>query len=77
MKPYSEHQKENWKNSKNIIVYENDAQLKDFLRDAKEHKIPGKKLYFGKVSDAVARRVMSELGYDVENYNCSIKADEV
>lgn len=77
LKPYSEHQKENWKNSKSIVVYENDTQFQNFLEDAKEHKIPGKKMYFGKMADEVAQRVMNELGYDIADYNCSIKADEV
>lgn len=77
LKAYPEHQKENWKNSKNIIVYENDLQLQQFISDAKAHNIPGKKMYFGKVADVVAERVMNELGYDITDYNCSIKADEV
>lgn len=32
LKEYTEHQKENWKGSKRIIVYENENQLRNFIQ---------------------------------------------
>ena len=54
---YTEQQKINWKNSKKIVIYENKDQLRKFIEDAKERKNAGKKLYFGKIKKAVARRI--------------------
>ena len=33
---YSEHQKENWKNSKRIIIYESEKQFRDFIASSKK-----------------------------------------
>ena len=74
---YSDHQKNNWKNSKKIVLYESETQLKQFVEDAKERKNAGKKLYFGKIQDEVAKRIESELGYDVNGYNCALYSDNV
>ena len=41
LKEYTEHQKENWKTSKKIIVYENEAQLRAFIQDSLDGKYNG------------------------------------
>lgn len=77
LEAYSETQKENWKNSKKIVLYESESQLKQFVEDAKERKNPGKKLYFGKIKSEVADRIKSELSYDVKGYNCALYSDNI
>lgn len=77
LKEYTEEQRVRWKNSKSIIIYENDAQLLEFVRDSAENLVHGKKMYFGMVSDYVADMLCAKYGVDVHNYNCSLKSDEV
>ena len=49
LKEYTEHQKENWKDSKQIIVYENENQLRNFIQKSLdgEYLSVKKKMYFG------------------------------
>lgn len=77
VEPYPDHQKNNWKNSKKIVVYENEAQFRSFVEDAKERKNTGKKLYFGKVKKDVAERVKTELGHDISGFNCALYSDNI
>jgi len=56
---YSEHQRENWAGSK-ITIYENDAQLRKFIKQAKDGKIVDEKMYFGRISNGLAERIKSE-----------------
>ncbi len=74
---YSEHQKENWKNSNRIVVYDNNEQLAKFISDAISDKQMDKKMYFGAVSNELAREIKSTTGLDVENYNLSLGANEI
>lgn len=74
---YSEHQRTNWQNSKKIVLYENEAQVLDFIERAKNRENPGQKLYFGIIKDKVAERVKSETGYDIHRYNCALYSDNV
>ena len=74
---YTEQQKINWKNSKKIVIYENKDQLRKFIEDAKERKNAGKKLYFGKIKKAVARRIKNVISHDVEGYNCALYSDNI
>ena len=77
LKPYTEQQKMNWKNSKKIVVYENKAQLCSFIEAAKERKNAGKKLYFGKIKPDVAKQIRNATSYDVEGYNCALYSDNI
>ena len=74
---YTEQQKKNWENSKKIVVYESKEQLYKFIEDAKERKNAGKKLYFGKIKKAVARKIKNVTSFDVEGYNCALYSDNV
>jgi hypothetical protein len=75
---YSEHQRENWALSK-IAIYENEEQLRNFIRQAKDGKIIDNKIYFGKIPSYLAERIKKEIGkdIDVEGYNLSISAYEI
>lgn len=77
LRKYSDAQIENWKNSKRIVVYDNDIQLLDFIRDARAGKLGNKKIYFGMIPQNLATKVYSETGLQVENYNCSLSAYEI
>lgn len=74
---YSNKQKENWKNSKSIVIYENEKQFLDFIREAVSNKQYQKKLYFGSVSNELAEIIEQNTGVNVEGYNCSLSSDEI
>lgn len=74
---YSEREIENWKNSKNIVIFQNDNQLMQFIQDARDGKLAGKKMYFGKVSEALASRIRQETGVETKNYNITLSAYEI
>ena len=74
---YSEQQKENWKRSKKIIVYENAEQLKNFVEKAKSDNNYVSKIYFGTVDGLLAEEIMNETGYDFQGKNVTLRADNV
>ncbi len=74
---YSEQQINNWKESKNIVVYENEQQLRGFISDAAAGKNLNKKIYFGAISKELADRIKQDTGIDVNKYNCTLRASEV
>ena len=50
LKDYSQHQKENWENSKRIVLYKNVEQYKSFIQNAFHGKPQtNKKMYFGSI----------------------------
>ena len=77
--PYSEHQKENWANSKNIVVYESPEQFKEFLQLAKKHKLPQKRIYMGAIPSDLAQDIQADtnLAIDIEGYNVALLSDTV
>ena len=79
LKEYTEHQKENWKDSKQIIVYENENQLRNFIQKSLdgEYLSVKKKMYFGAISTDLAERIFNETGVDAENYNITISSNEI
>ena len=77
LRPYSQHQKDNWKSSKSIVVYENDAQLREFVKSELNNKQSNKKMYFGAIPADLAAVIRSKTGIDVKNYNCSISGYEI
>lgn len=76
-KEYSEHQKENWKNSKKIVLYENENQYRSFIETSILDKQFNKKIYFGAITKSQAERIKIDTNIDVENYNCSLSANEI
>ena len=79
LKEYTEHQKENWKDSKQIIIYENEIQLRDFIQKSLNGECLSekKKMYFGAVSSELAERIYNETGIETENYNITISSNEI
>lgn len=79
LKEYTEHQKENWKDSKQIIVYENENQLRNFIQKSLdgEYLSVKKKMYFGAISTDLAERIFNATGVDAENYNITISSNEI
>lgn len=75
--PYSDRQKENWKNSKRIVIYENDTQLREIVQQSLTDKQFDKKIYFGAVDSELAKFIKEKTGLDLENYNCSLQSDEI
>lgn len=79
LKEYTEHQKENWNDSKQIIVYENENQLRNFIQKSLdgEYLSVKKKMCFGAISTDLAERIFNETGVDAENYNITISSNEI
>ena len=77
LKEYSQHQIDNWKESKTIVVYENDEQAKIFCEKALEDNSFKKKLYFGAITEDMARKIKQKTRIDVSDLNCCIRADEI
>lgn len=77
LRGYSEHQKNNWENSKNIVLYENAEQLNRFVNDALAGNNVNKKIYFGIVPDTLSERVKADTGIDISGYNVALRAFEV
>ncbi len=76
IKPYSEKQKDQWKNSKNSILYKDKAHFEKFIADAlkQDH---GQKLYFGRIDEELAAFIHLHTGIDLKNYNLVLRASEV
>lgn len=77
LKEYSQHQIDNWKESKTIVVYENDEQAKIFCEKALKDNSFKKKLYFGAITEDMARKIKQKTRIDVSDLNCCIRADEI
>ncbi len=77
LKGYTGQQKENWKNAKRILIYDNDEQFLDFIKKARDDGSYNQKIYFGAVSEELAAVIWENTGVNVENYNCSLSAYEV
>ena len=74
---YSEQQKENWKTSKRIVIYDGRQQLSQFIADSVADKTMDKKMYFGAISTELAARIEEDTGVNVEKYNLSLGSYEV
>jgi hypothetical protein len=74
---YTEHEKQNWKSSKKIIIYESEKQLEDFIDEAWNGGIRGEKMYFGKIDGSLAATIKDNTGVDVDGYNLTLRAFEV
>ena len=77
LREYSEEQKENWAHSKRIVIYSDEAHLRQFIRDARENKNSEKKMYFGRVPANMAEEVLKNTGLDIDGFNCSLSAYEI
>lgn len=77
LREYSKHQKENWKNSKKIVLYENVIQFEAFINEARTNNQFVKKMYFGSIPNDLAKLIKQKTGINVENYNCSLGANEI
>lgn len=77
LQSYTEKQKDNWKNSKKIEIYQEQKQLREFVEKAKNRENAGKKLYFGVVSEKIVDMVKQKLNYDIKDFNCALYSDNV
>ncbi len=75
--PYTDKEKQNWENSKDIIVYESDEQFESFVEKVLKNEDTNKKIYFGKVPDATAQMVFDKTGVDVSDHNIALKGYEI
>jgi hypothetical protein len=76
LEKYDDHQLENWKGSKRIVVYQNDQQFREFIEDALNNTTTGK-IYFGKVSEDLASRIENETGLKTKGLKLSLSAYEI
>ena len=74
---YSELQRQNWAQSKDIIIYENETQLREFIKNARNDKSFKGKMYFGTIYKDLADRTKNDTGVNIEGYNVSLTANEI
>ena len=74
---YSDVQKENWKKSKKIVVYENDAQLLQFVQESIANKDAANKMLLGVITGDLAARIKADTGLDFDGKNAVIRAKNV
>ena len=74
LRGYSENEVNNWANSKRIIIYRDNIQLKEFVNEALNNKNYDRKMYFGKIPANLAEDIKNILSadIDVEGYNCTL-----
>lgn len=78
LRDYSQQQKDNWRNSKRIVLYEGVEQFKNFIKNALSGKTQtNKKLYFGAVDSDLATAISMETGVNVEGYNLALGENEI
>ena len=73
---YSERDIKNWKNSKNIILYENKEQFLEFIDNSYAHEVD-KKIYLGKISKELGEKIKQNCGIDVTGYNFTLRSSEI
>jgi hypothetical protein len=74
---YSELQRQNWALSKRIVIYENEAQLREFVRNARNGGSSNKKMYLGRILKELAEIIKRDTGIDVDGYNIAISENEI
>jgi hypothetical protein len=74
---YSDAQKENWKNSKKIVVYENDTQLLQFVNESITNKDASNKMLLGVITGDLAERIKADTGLDFDGKNAVIRSQNV
>ncbi len=72
---YSNKEINQFKNGK-VIIANNSGDIKKFIRDAQTSN-NNHKLYFGKINSQTASKIKILFNIDVENYNVSLKLDNV
>ena len=77
LEEYSEQQKKNWSTSKRIVIYDSPEQLLQFIEDSISNKTNDKKIYFGAIPTDLAKRIHTDTGVDVKNYNLSLGSCEI
>ncbi|MBO5967850.1 MAG: hypothetical protein J6S14_05055 [Clostridia bacterium] len=75
---YSQHQKDNWKNSKRIVLCEGIEHFRQFVRNALSGNTQtNKKMYFGTISSKLAEDIENATGANVKGYNLSLAEGEI
>ena len=77
LRGYSQHQIDNWKNSKSIVIYESETQFRSFVEDAISNRQFNKKIYLGAITKEFASLIKEKTNIDVENFNCSLSTSEI
>lgn len=75
--PYSERERKDWSRSRKIVLCENENQYREFIQNAWDGKLAGKKMYFGKITDAIADNIQSKVDLNIHGYNLALYADNV
>lgn len=73
---YSEREKENWKDSRNIILYKDNSQFEDFIEKSLTNEI-NKKMYLGKISNKLGDFIYNKTGVDITGYNLALRSSEI
>ena len=78
LREYTQKEKDNWKSSKRIVLFEGVEQFKKFIRNALTGDgSTGKKIYFGAISDSLAAKIRDATNIAVAGYNLSLGENEI
>lgn len=73
---YTQKEIENIESNK-ISIAKNNAEIDSFVENSLREPNSGKKLFLSKVMSNIANKVKQQLGLNVDNYNISIRADDI
>lgn len=74
---YTEHEVDNWKNSKRTVIYESKEQQSKFVDQAVADKTFQGKMVFGKIDSDFADAIYKATGVNVKGDNLALGGDEV
>ena len=75
-----------WAKSEIIVIYKSEVQLRRFIEDAWTIKNFKQEMYFGMISDELAKRIRNDINcdnlddkikFDLTNYSCVLPADAI
>ncbi len=74
---YDERQKERWRSSAKIVLYDNDEQALEFVKAALAGFSLDRKLYFGRIGSTLAKRIKDVTGYNISGRNLTLRAGNI
>ncbi len=72
---YSKQEMDNFQGGK-VIVFKFKKDLDEFIKNS-TNRTSNKKLYFGKIDNNLALKILNKTGINIENYNISLKTDAI
>ena len=74
---YTQHEINNWKGSKHIVICTNKNNLLSLVKEALDNPDSRKKIYLGTILQKTADIYVSQVGIDILGYNVAIQQNEI